>query len=150
MSLAMKSKSLLLTAGAILMVVGVVAFVLMWHREVACWVFLAGTVLFAVMQAMQPYEEKSLSVRRLKNIQNLAGLLLLLSGILMVDTVYHFLLPVFGDNGQAYYNYIEYVYNKWVILLLIAGILEVYSTLRIGTEIGREKQEEGSGKTKKS
>lgn len=150
MSLAMKSKSLLLTAGAILMVVGVVAFVLMWHREVACWVFLAGTVLFAVMQAMQPYEEESISVRRLKNIQNLAGLLLLLSGLLMVDMVYHFLLPVFGNNGQAYYNYIEYVYNKWVIPLLIAGILEVYSTLRIGTEIGREKQEEGCGKTKKS
>ena len=35
---------------------------------------------------------------------------------------------------QAYENqesYITYVYNKWVLLLLIAAILEVYATHRI-------------------
>ena len=68
------------------------------------------------------------------------AIILILSGILMVDTAYNFLLPLFRSAGSAgYYNYIEYVYNKWVILLLIAGVLEVYSTHRISSEMRSEK-----------
>ena len=79
-------------------------------------------------------------VRRLKRIMNIADLLFILSGILMVDTAYNFLLPLFRSAGSAgYYNYIEYVYNKWVILLLIAGVLEVYSTHRMSSEMRSEK-----------
>ena len=71
---------------------------------------------------------------------NIADLLFILSGILMVDTAYNFLLPLFRSAGSAgYYNYIEYVYNKWVILLLIAGVLEVYSTHRMSSEMRSEK-----------
>jgi len=47
---------------------------------------------------------------------------------------------LFRSAGSAgYYNYIEYVYNKWVILLLIAGVLEVYSTHRMSSEMRSEK-----------
>ena len=55
----------------------------------------------------------------------------------MVDTVYKFLLPLFRSAGSA--DYYNYVYNKWVILLLIAGVLEVYSTHRISSEMRSEK-----------
>lgn len=133
-------QSLLFLAGSILMVAGAAAFVLMWHREVACWVFLAGAVLFAVIQSMQLYEGGNATIRRLKNIQNVANLFFVLAGILMVDTCHHFLLPLFRSGGSdGYYTYIEYVYNKWVVLLLVAAILEVYATFRISSEMGREK-----------
>ena len=126
--------------GGVLMVLGVGCFVLMWHQPIACWVFLAGAVMFAVTQSMQTYEGKNPTVRRLKSIMNVADLAFLLAGILMVDTVYNFLLPLFRTSGtEGYYRYIEYVYNKWVVLLLIAAILEVYTTHRISTELRSEK-----------
>ena len=126
------------------MVVGATAFVLMWHREVACWVFLVGAVVFAVIQSMQLYEGRNTVVRRLKNILNVADLFFVLAAILMVDTCHHFLLPLFRNGGSdGYYTYIEYVYNKWVVLLLVAAILEVYATFRISNEMGREDGEKG-------
>jgi len=137
-------QSLLFLVGGALMVVGATAFVLMWHREVACWVFLVGAVMFAVIQSMQLYEGRNTVVRRLKYMLNVADLLFVLAGILMVDTCHHFLLPLFRNGGSdGYYTYIEYVYNKWVVLLLVAAILEVYATFRISNEMGREDGEKG-------
>ena len=132
-----KIQSLLYIIGGVLMVLGVGAFVLLWHQRVACWVFLVGAILFSVIQSMQVYEGNNMVVRRLKRIMNIADLLFILSGILMVDTVYKFLLPLFRSAGSA--DYYNYVYNKWVILLLIAGVLEVYSTHRISSEMRSEK-----------
>ena len=133
-------QSILFLVGGALMVAGAVAFVLMWHREVACWVFLAGAVLFALIQSMQLYEGQNPTIRRLKSILNVADLFLVLAGILMVDTCHNFLLPLFrGSGSDGYFTYIEYVYNKWVVLLLAAAVLEVYATLRIGSEMKREK-----------
>lgn len=135
-----KIQSILYIAGGVLMVVGVGAFVLLWHQRVACWVFLLGALLFSIIQSMQIYEGNNVAVRRLKRIMNIADLLFVLAGILMVDTAYNFLLPLFRSAGSAgYYNYIDYVYNKWVILLLIAAVLEVYSTHRISSEMRSEK-----------
>ncbi|MBR6445441.1 MAG: hypothetical protein IKS94_03285 [Prevotella sp.] len=132
-------QNLLFLVGGILMVLGATAFVLMWHREVACWVFLVGAVLFAVIQSMQMYEGNNTTIRRLKKILNVADLFFILAAILMVDTVHHFLLPIFRSGGSdGYYTYIEYVYNKWVVLLLAAAILEVYATFRISSEFERE------------
>ena len=131
-----KSQVFLYALGGILMVSGAGCFVLQWHQSVACWIYLAGTILFSVIQSMQLYDGPNSVVRRLKRIMNVADLLLVLSGILMADTCYHFLLPLFAGKGSdAYYSYIEYVYNKWVILLLIATMLELYTTLRIENEI---------------
>ena len=60
--------------------------------------------------------------------------------MLMVDTVYNVLVSLFDSNMSAgYYTYIEYVYNKWVVLLLIAAILEVYTTHRLDSELKKTK-----------
>ena len=135
-----KLQSVLFVLGGLFMVVGVGAFVMLWHQRVACWVFLAGAVLFSVIQSMQVYEGSNRNVRRLKRMMNLADLFFILAGILMVDTAYNFLLPLFRHAGSAgYYQYIDYVYNKWVILLLIAALLEAYTTHRIGAELRSEK-----------
>jgi uncharacterized membrane protein SpoIIM required for sporulation len=88
------------------------------------------------MQLMQTYDGPSFVIRRLKRIQNLANIFFILAGILMCDTAYNFLLPLFQYGGEGgYYQYINYVYNKWVVLLLIAAVLEVYTTHRIASEL---------------
>ena len=129
-----KIQSMLFVCGGVLMVIGAGCFVLMWQQRVACWAFLLGAILFGTMQMMQTYEGGSTTIRRLKRIMTLADLFFVFAGILMVDHVHHFILPVLSD----YVSYYQYVYNKWVILLLVAAFLEVYTIHRIGTELNKE------------
>ena len=136
-----KIQSVLFLLGGLMMVIGTGCFVFMcYQKKVVCWIFLLGAVLFALMQLMQTYDGKSFTIKRLKKIQAVADLFFVLSGILMVDSAYQFLLPLF-NNGQntGYFTYVEYVYNKWVILLLIAAILEIYTTHRITSELNKSK-----------
>ena len=98
------------------------------------WLFLLGNVLFGVIQAMQVYEGTSLVIHRLKRMQYVADIFFVLSGVSMVDTVYVFARKWF-DN---YETYITYFYNKWVVFLLIAALLELYTTHRISHELKKE------------
>ena len=126
--------------GGLLMVIGAGCYCFLLAREVVCWLFLAGACLFAVMQMMQTYEGSELTIRRLKRIQTLADICFIISGMLMVDSVYNLILPLFDSkDGAGYYTYIQYVYNKWVILLLIAALLELYTTHRLDAELKRLK-----------
>lgn len=120
--------------GGLLMVVGAGCYVFMFAQPVVCWVFLLGTILFAAMQCMQSYEGTDMTVRRLKRIMTLADLFFVLAGLLMVDTTYQFLRDAF-NNVIDYY---QMVYNKWVVLLLIAVALEVYTTHRISHMLGKQ------------
>ena len=135
-----KTQGILFLAGGVMMVAGAGCFVFMWQQRVVCWVFLLGVVLFTLMQLMQTYEGEDLVVKRLKRIQVIADILFLLSGFLMVDAAYQYLLPLFNTpDGSGYYTYLNYVYNKWVILLLIAALLELYTTHRINYELNKIK-----------
>lgn len=98
------------------------------------WLFLLGTVAFSVMQSMQLYEGSSQVVRRLKRIQAVADIFFVLSGISMVDTVYAFARNWFSN----YETYITYFYNKWVVFLLVAALIELYTTHRISHELKKE------------
>lgn len=131
-----KTQTIIFLTGGVLMVIGIGCFVFLWQQKIVCWVFLLGAILFSLMQMMQTYEGPSFVIRRLKRIQNLADIFFILAGILMCDTAHHFLLPLFQYGSEAgYYHYINYVYNKWVMILLIAAVLEVYSTHRIASEL---------------
>lgn len=116
------------------MVVGAGSFALMWQQQVACWVFLAGAVMFALMQILQAYEGNDITIKRLKRIQSLADILFVLSGILMADNVYGFFRPLFASIT----DYMNLVFNKWVILLLIAAVIEVYTVHRIDHELSKK------------
>ncbi|PTL34209.1 hypothetical protein C7120_06610 [Prevotella sp. oral taxon 376] len=135
-----KTQGILFLVGGMLMVAGAGCFVFMWQQKVVCWVFLLGVILFTLMQLMQTYEGNDLVVKRLKRIQAIADILFILSGFLMVDTAYQYLLPLFkSQDSSGYYAYLNYVYNKWVILLLIAALLELYTTHRINYELNKTK-----------
>lgn len=125
--------------GGVLMVIGAgcFAFGYMIYPQLTLytsWLFLLGTVAFSVMQSMQLYEGSSQVVHRLKRIQSVADIFFVLSGISMVDTVYAFARNWFSN----YETYITYFYNKWVVFLLVAALIELYTTHRISHELKKE------------
>jgi len=122
-----KIESILFMLGGMLMVTGIGCYVFMLAPSITCWIALTGSILFSTLHMIQAYEGSLLAIKRLKRILNIADLLFVIAGILIVDSTYNFLRPAF-ENQESY---ITYVYNKWVLLLLIAAILEVYATHRI-------------------
>lgn len=130
-------------AGALLMVIGAGVYVFT-AAAVAAWLFAAGAVAFASMQLRQTYDGRNTAIRRLRKIMSVADALFILSAALMLENTYHVLLPLFLqyiDNG--YYAYLTYVHNNWVVLLLVAAILEIYTTHRISGELKKEGQAAG-------
>lgn len=129
-----RTQNIIFLVGGVLMVVGAGCFAFMWEQEVMCWIYLAGAVMFATMQMMQTYEGNNITVRRLKKIMTTADIFFVLSGILMVDNAYRFMQQVFTN----YVAYFQYVFNKWVLLLLVAAVLEIYTMHRISAELSKE------------
>ena len=115
--------------GALLMAVGAGTSMLAWRP--APYVFAVGAVCFVSMQVLQRYDGTSIVIRRLRRMMLISDFFFLLSAVLMIAHANNFL-------GLDYINYIEYVYNKWVITLLIAAILQLYSTHRISKELEKE------------
>ena len=133
-----KLQSVIFLLGGVLMVVGAgcfaFGFIYPGMLLYTSWVFLLGTVCFSCVQATQFYEGSSMVIHRLKRIQGLADIFFVLSGISMVDTVYAFARHWFSN----YETYITYFYNKWVLFLLVAALLELYTTHRISHELKKE------------
>ena len=129
-----RTQNIIFLVGGVLMVVGAGCFAFMWQQEVMCWIYLAGAVMFATMQMMQTYEGNNITVRRLKKIMTTADIFFVLSGILMVYNAYRVMQQVFTN----YVAYFQYVFNKWVLLLLVAAVLEIYTMHRISAELSKE------------
>ena len=133
-------QSLIFLAGGLLMVVGAGLFVFS-NKQLASWIFLVGAIAFVSMQMQQQYEGTNFVIRRLRRIMTLADICFILAALLMVENAYNFLLSLFVDHLQNGLNdYIIYIMGKWVVMLLIAAILEVYTTHRISSELEKEKQ----------
>ncbi len=122
-------------AGAVLMVAGAGGYVFTGAGALS-WIFAAGAVAFAAMQMQQSYEGRDKSLRRLRRIMLFGDAMFLRSALLMVENAYKFMLPLFlnyMENG--YYTYLNCIHNNWVVTLLVAAILEVYTTHRMSNEI---------------
>ncbi len=116
-------------SGAVLMVVGAGSQLLLWAA--APYVFALGALGFASMQMLQSYDGSNFVIRRLRRIMLLSDVLFLVSAVLM-----------FASQGNVFHidhlTYLQYVYNKWVVTLLIAAILQLYTSHRIGNELEKE------------
>ena len=98
----------------------------------------AGMYVFGV-QKVAPWIFSIGVIRRLRRIMLMADVCFMLSAVFMVENGYNFLLPTFCKSGIDGYNaYLLYIHNNWVVLLLIAAILELYSTHRISNELEKE------------
>lgn len=132
-----KLQSTLFLIGGVLMVVGAGCYAFLVAQQVVCWVYLVGALIFASMQVNQTYEGNSHTIKRLKRIMTTADIFFVLSGLLMVDSAYMFLRDSFSDTV----TYLNLIYNKWVLMLLVAAILEMYTMHRISSELKKEEAE---------
>lgn len=122
-------ESAIFIIGALLMVAGA-AMGLFW-REVAPYVFAVGAVCYVSIQLLQRYEGDNFTIRRLRRIMILSDILLLVTALLM-----------FAGNGNPLgfdqITYVSYIRGNWVILLLLAAVLQLYTTYRISSELEQE------------
>ena len=119
----------ILLIGGLLMVVG--AGGSMFLQSWAAYIFAPGALLFAAMQMRQSYDGNNFTIRRLRRIQLTSDVLFLLAGLLMLANQSNF----FGINLLLY---IKYVHNNWIIVLLVAAILQLYASHRIANEFEKE------------
>lgn len=119
-----------------MMVIGAGCYVFFFYQVAAAFIFLAGAVLFAMMQIQQRYEGSNITILRLRRIQLMADFLFVLSGFLMIDSQFKLLLPLFSN----YETYVQYVFNKWIITILVAAVLEIYTIHRLSSELEKEKK----------
>ena len=115
--------------GGLLMVVGAGANVLFCSW--APYVFASGALLFVAMQLRQRYEGREFTIRRLRRIQIISDFLFLVAGLLMMANQQNFL-------GLDQLSYIKYVHNNWVVVLLVAAVLQLYTSHRIANELEKD------------
>ncbi len=122
-------ETMLLLLGGLLMVVGSGAslFLQSW----AAYVFAPGALLFVAMQLRQRYEGNNFVIRRLRRILIMSDVLFLLAALLMFANAGNFL-------GLQYLSYIKYVHNNWIVVLLVAAILQLIRDSRIANELEKD------------
>ena len=125
---------MILLIGAVMMVVGSGANLFM--QTWAPWVFAMGVIAFVLMQLKQRYEGSNIVVRRLRRMVIMSDMLLLLSALLMFANMGN----LFGLDALIY---IKYVHNNWVVVLLVAAMLQLYTSHRISKELGIRDEELG-------
>lgn len=124
-----KTQTMVFLVGAVLMVIGAGTSVLGWAP--APYIYAVGALGFASMQMLQRYDGPSFVIRRLRRIMLLSDVLFLVSAVLM-----------FAGLGNPLHldalTYAKYIHNNWVMTLLIAAILQLYTSHRIGQELEKE------------
>ena len=122
-------ESILLLLGGLLMVVGSGAslFLQSW----APYVYAPGALLFVAMQLRQRYDGNDFVIRRLRRIMIMSDVLFLLAALLMFSNEGNFL-------GIQYLSYIKYVHNNWIVVLLVAAVLQLYASHRIAHELDKD------------
>jgi hypothetical protein len=127
-----KIETALLLLGGMLMVIGAGATV--FQQSWAPYVFAPGALLFASMQMRQSYEGTNFTIRRLRRIMLISDILFLIAALMMFANQANFF-------GMDFLIYIKYVHNNWIIVLLLAAILQLYTSHRIANELEKENPE---------
>ena len=122
-------ESMIFLLGGLLMVIGAGTSLLAWGAAPS--MFALGALCFAAMQMKQSYDGKNVTIRRLRRMMLISDVLFLVSALLMFASQRN----IFGLD---HITYLQYVYQKWVVTLLIAAILQLYSYHRIGQELAKE------------
>ena len=83
------------------------------------------------MQVLQRYEGDNFTISRLRRIMLVSDVLLIAVGALM-----------FADYGNPFgldrLTYLNYIHNNWVVVLLVAAVLQLYTVFRLDSELKQE------------
>lgn len=121
-----KIENTILLLGAVMMVIGSGANI--FAQSWAPYVFGMGTVGYVLMQLKQKYEGSIVALKRLRRMVIISDVCLLLAAVMMFANM---------DNlfRLDAVTYIKYVHNNWVVVLLVAAMLQLYTSHRISKEI---------------
>lgn len=131
-----KLQQTLMAAGAVLMLLGALLAAPLPGRAavmpaLAPWVYAVGALAFVTMQFLQRYEGDSFTIQRLRRIMLMSDVLLILVAALM-----------FADLGNPFgldhFTWLNYIHNNWVIALLLAALIQLYTVYRIDAELKEE------------
>lgn len=124
-----KTQSIILMVGGLMMVAG--AIMALFKSMAAPFVFIPGVVMFVSMQMLQRYDGQNINIRRLRRFVLFSDVLLMASAFLMYAS--------FGNPFNIdWITYVQYIGNNWVVVLLIAALLQLFTSYRIGKELEKE------------
>lgn len=121
-----KTESAILVIGAVMMVIGSGANI--FAQSWAPYVFAMGTIGFVLMQLKQKYYGDNVAIKRLRRMVIISDVCLLLAAVMMFANM---------DNlfRLDAITYIKYVHNNWVVVLMVAAMLQLYTSHRISKEL---------------
>ena len=121
-----KTESAILVIGAVMMVIG--SGTNLFAQSWAPYVFAMGTIGFVLMQLKQKYDGDNVAIKRLRRMVIISDVCLLLAAVMMFANM---------DNlfRLDAITYIKYVHNNWVVVLMVAAMLQLYTSHRISKEI---------------
>ena len=103
----------------------------MFLQSWATYVFAPGALMFSAMQMRQTYDGRNFTIRRLRRLLLVSDVLFLLAALLMMLNQSNFI-------GISQLAYVQYVHNNWIVVLLVAAILQLYASHRIANELEKE------------
>ena len=109
-----KIQTAIFLLGGLLMAVGAGTTLLQWGS--APYIYTLGAFGFASMQMLQRYEGQNFVIRRLRRMMLTSDVLFLVAAVLMFTTRH----------------------RDWVVALLVAALLQLYSIHRIDSELKKE------------
>lgn len=121
-----KTENAILVIGAVMMVIGSGANI--FAQSWAPYVFAMGTIGFVLMQLKQKYYGDNVAIKRLRRMVIISDVCLLLAAVMMFANM---------DNlfRLDAITYIKYVHNNWVVVLMVAAMLQLYTSHRISKEL---------------
>ncbi len=122
-------QSIVFAAGALLMLAG--AIMGMMAPQVAPWIFAIGALAYTAMQLQQRYQGDNITIRRLSRI-------MLLSDVLLIGVAAMMFADYRNPFQLEYLTWLRYIHNNWVVVLLLAAIIQLYTVYRIDAELRKE------------
>ena len=138
-------QSIVFVISSVALAAGAGCYAFLVARPAAAVVFLVGALGFCVLQQQQIaplHHHPTLTLRRLHAIMTIAHVLFVLAGLLMAEEQFQPVGKWLADRdttgGSRYISFITLTHGKWVVMLLIAAILELYTTQRISHELSQD------------
>ena len=133
MKQATKRNNIIMLTGGMVMVLSAGLLMLAAFNSQQAWaavaqktvsiLFFIGAIAYTAAQRQMAYASTDFTLNRLFSLQFLSGFCFVIAGLDMTEQYWTILKPLVVKDIDSYFIYIRVVYNNWVVLLLIGGLL---------------------------